>query len=109
MSLTCGLELGGGKTELEAKVFVYNWENRMHFTRSDFVNFFTAMCNLEFKDRLNFMTIEMDLASDMLQRGGKISFNLHKQRVVCQGLTYRPQEIAAQRASCIKNTFYYSN
>lgn len=50
------------------------------------------MCNVEFKDRLNFMTKEMDMASDMLEQGGKISFNLHKQRVVCQGLTYRSQK-----------------
>jgi len=48
------------------------------------------------------MTVEMDLASDMLEHGGKISFNLQKQRVVCQGLTYRPQKIrAARTASCM--------
>jgi len=61
------------------------------------LNEVSAMCNVEFKDRLNFMTVEMDMASDMLEQGGKISFNLHKQRVVCQGLTYRPQKIGAAR------------
>jgi len=32
------------------------------------------MCYVEFKDRLAFMTVERDLASDMLEQGGKISF-----------------------------------
>jgi hypothetical protein len=58
------------------------------------------MCNVEFKDRLSFMTVVMDLAPDMLEQGGKISFNLHKQRVVGQGLTYRPQKIGAARTVC---------
>ena len=66
------------------------------------------MCNVEFKDRLNFMTVVMDLASDMLEQDGKISFNLHKQRVVCQGLSYRPQKIGAARtASCM--SYCYGN
>ena len=46
------------------------------------------------------MTMEMDLASDKLEQGGKISFGLHKQRVVCRGLTYRPQKIRAARTAC---------
>jgi len=37
------------------------------------------MCNVVFKDRLNFMTVEMDVALDMLEQGGKISFKLRKQ------------------------------
>jgi hypothetical protein len=66
------------------------------------------MCNVEFKDRLNFMTVEMDLASDMLEQGGKISFNLHKQTVICKDLTYRPQKIGAARtASCM--SYCYGN
>lgn len=60
------------------------------------------MCDIEFKDRVNFVTVEMDVVSDMSEQGGKISFNLHKQRLVCQGLTYRPQNIGAARtASCM--------
>jgi hypothetical protein len=60
------------------------------------------MCNVDFKDMLNFMTVEMDLASDMLKQGGKVSFNLQKQRAVCQGLTYRPQKIrTASTSSCM--------
>jgi hypothetical protein len=44
----------------------------------------------------------MDTASGMPEQDGKISFNLHKRRIACQGLTYRPQKIdAARTASCM--------
>jgi len=44
MSPTCGLEWVGGETELEVKMFIYDWENRIRFTRLDFVKL--CHCNV---------------------------------------------------------------